>query len=435
VAFNPNSKFCYEGKLYDKCAGMEYDPESQVCENNWVVDAKCGEEAYNPTAQFCQSPGIAKDLCGTLTYTATQFCQSPGVVKDLCGTATYTATQFCQNPPNVVKNLCGTLTYPATQFCQSLGVVKDLCGTATYTATQFCQSPGVVKDLCGVETYEESQFCANNTVHDKCGGEVFAPETEQCCGTVIFTPGTEQFCYGNSKIASFCGNRNEPYDPDRYECRPVTNLNGIYLKGGLVDSRDSKAYDAVLIGGQTWMAKNLNHKTEDGASRCFQTTPGSNVNDSDNAYCTTYGRLYNWSTAMADSESSDANPSGVQGVCPDGWHLPSEAEWNTLMIAINSTCTLAGCNGAGIKLKATSGWNTSDIYTAGTDDYGFAALPGGISSGDYYFAFLGVSGRLWSATAEASKVFGCNMEYNSAVAMCRQDLNKSDSFSVRCVKD
>jgi hypothetical protein len=158
--------------------------------------------------------------------------------------------------------------------------------------------------------------------------EVAGVETETCTGVTRAIPQLE-------------------YDPVKYECTG----GKIYLTGGLTDSRDDATYKAVLIGGQVWMAENLNYDVPGNATDvCYQ-------NNDDN--CVTYGRLYNWATAMGGSASSTANPSGVQGVCPAGWHLPSSAEWNVLMKFVNPSCTdNNGCDGAGTKLKATRGWNS-----------------------------------------------------------------------------
>jgi uncharacterized protein (TIGR02145 family) len=146
------------------------------------------------------------------------------------------------------------------------------------------------------------------------------------------------------------------------------------------------------------------------------------------ANCTKYGRLYNWATAMANSASSAANPSGVRGVCPTGWHIPSNAEWEMLG-------NFAGGSNA-TKLKATSGWN--DYYGQsgnGTDSFGFSALPGGYGISDGSFDYAGYYGLWWSATEN----YGYNAYIRSMIydnELARWYFNfKSDLFSVRCLQD
>jgi uncharacterized protein (TIGR02145 family) len=214
----------------------------------------------------------------------------------------------------------------------------------------------------------------------------------------------------------------DKYDPDKYECRSSTNANGIYLKTALTDSRDSKTYEAVLIGTQTWMAKNLNYAT---GGKCGN---GSSLSDNNTFSCDTYGRLYNWATAMAGSASSSKNPSEVKGVCPTGWHLPSDAEWTALTDYVGSST-------AGTKLKATSGWNSHATYGNGTDEYGFSALPGGNGGSDGNFNLAGYDGRWWSATEDAaSNAYGRYMNYGGA-DVGRYNFGKTSLFSVRCVQD
>ena len=151
-----------------------------------------------------------------------------------------------------------------------------------------------------------------------------------------------------------------------------------------VDSRDSKKYNQVQIGEQVWMAENLNYDVPD------NTTDVCYSNNADN--CARYGRLYNWSTAMGGASSSSTNPSGVQGVCPVGWHLPSNAEWTQL------TDYVGGTSKAGTKLKSSTGWNSYQNIPAGTDEYGFSALPGGYGNSDGSFLNAGSNGIWWSAT-------------------------------------
>ena len=122
--------------------------------------------------------------------------------------------------------------------------------------------------------------------------------------------------------------------------------------GTMTDSRDGQTYKTVTIGTQTWMAQNLNYETAN-----------SYCNNNDASNCTKYGRLYTWAAAMDSAGTWSANGKGcgynktcsptypVRGVCPDGWHLPTQAEWNTLFTAVGGSST------AGKMLKSTSGWN------------------------------------------------------------------------------
>jgi hypothetical protein len=108
-------------------------------------------------------------------------------------------------------------------------------------------------------------------------------------------------------------------------------------KGTFSDSRDGRKYGTIEIGHQIWLSENLGYEAEGG--KCYGNEP---------ANCQKYGRLYNWNTALK--------------VCPKGWHLPSDDEWQELVDFAG------GKDVAGTKLKAKSGWN-------GTDDYGFLGYP------------------------------------------------------------
>ena len=111
----------------------------------------------------------------------------------------------------------------------------------------------------------------------------------------------------------------------------------------MTDSRDGQTYKTVTIGTQTWMAQNLNYETAN--SYCCKDSA---------SYCTKYGRLYTWAAATT--------------ACPEGWHLPSQTEWEVLFTAVGGQST------AGKVLKSTSGWNNGGN---GTDAFAFSALPAG----------------------------------------------------------
>ncbi len=142
-----------------------------------------------------------------------------------------------------------------------------------------------------------------------------------------------------------------------------------------------KHYAVVTIGNQTWMAENLAYlPSVVGPVTLSDTIPyhyvygygGTSVSQATaTPFYTTYGVLYNWLAAMAGSASSNANPSGVQGACPLGWHLPSNAEWTEL------NDYLGGTNVAGGKLKEIGITHWTSPNTGATNETGFTALPGG----------------------------------------------------------
>ena len=175
------------------------------------------------------------------------------------------------------------------------------------------------------------------------------------------------------------------------------------------DTRDGKKYKKVKIGKQTWMAQNLNFATDTG-SWC--------INDS-NIYCEKYGRLYNWETAKA--------------ACPSGWHLPSEAEWQTLINYVGNSDIAGG------KLKSTKGWNIPNTDAANST--GFSASPGGYRN--YLtktFMERGNYGDYWSSTEiKGEKHFKKHsvfftFTYNFTNTAFSKGF-QGTAFSVRCLKD
>jgi uncharacterized protein (TIGR02145 family) len=183
------------------------------------------------------------------------------------------------------------------------------------------------------------------------------------------------------------------------------------------DSRDNQVYRIVTIGTQTWMAENLNWAGDDGnLGACY-------ANNASN--CNLYGRLYDWETVMGGSASSSSSPSGVRGICPVGWHVPSDAEWTTLTNFVGSN--------AGNDLKSRSGWHDNG-YVHYTYDFGFSALPGGERwSGDFYNA--GYFGNWWSATEFDATNARFRYMYWDHSFVSTYWYNKSYALSLRCLRD
>lgn len=199
---------------------------------------------------------------------------------------------------------------------------------------------------------------------------------------------------------------------------------------------DNRNYPVVQIGKQIWMAENLAYlpkvspATEGSDKIQFYYVYGYNGSDVKAAKATVnytkYGVLYNWAAAMNGAASSNTNPSGVKGICPEGWHLPSDAEWTELENAIG------GSGVAGSKLKSKSGWIADN---KNSDEFGFNALPAGHRYYGSTFFGNGSNASFWTATKKDA-VYG----YSRSIDYNYDDIEHSESiedngFSIRCIKD
>ncbi len=193
--------------------------------------------------------------------------------------------------------------------------------------------------------------------------------------------------------------------------------------GTFTDSRDGKTYKTVKIGSQVWMAENLNY-TGSGIRHITDVEEWSNNTksdgwcyyDNDGSNGKKYGVLYQWEAAKE--------------ACPDGWHLPSDGEWQTLVDY------LGGAAIAGEKLKSRSGWaNYAGGSGNGSDSSGFSGLPCGYRNDNGSFTSMGKSASFWSATAyNSSTAWLHNLRYYDS-SVTRYNNYKSYGYSVRCVRD
>jgi uncharacterized protein (TIGR02145 family) len=225
--------------------------------------------------------------------------------------------------------------------------------------------------------------------------------------------------------------------------------------GTFTDSRDGNEYNWVKIGDQVWMAENLRATHyADGTPipKVTGDTEWDNLGTSDKAYCwynndsasnaETYGALYTWAAAMDGAASSNSNPSGVQGICPDGWHLPSDAEWKELEMYLGMSETEANSTGwrgtnQGSKLADSANlWQDGDLENnAAFGTSGFTAVPGGYRYHSGAFDNVGSTGGWWSATERsAANAWYRFMHYGDSGVSSYSD-DKKSGFSVRCVRD
>ncbi len=205
------------------------------------------------------------------------------------------------------------------------------------------------------------------------------------------------------------------------------------------DPRDSKVYTAVLIGTQCWMAQNLNVGTRiDGVTnQTDNSTREKYCYDNSEANCDVYGGLYQWAEmaqyyngATNTTTWSSAPAGNLQGLCPSGWHLPTTAEWNTLLTNVG------GASVASDKLRETGTAHWTSPNTGATNEFGFTALPGGELGYQNAYLEKGNNGYWFTITQVASNAADrCIMGYNFASVITNANTYKSYAQAVRCVKD
>jgi len=202
---------------------------------------------------------------------------------------------------------------------------------------------------------------------------------------------------------------------------------------------EGQVYNTIQILSQCWLKENLNvgtmingslNQTNNGIIEkyCYNNEPDS---------CTKYGGLYQWSEMMQYTTQQ-----GVQGICPPGWHLPTDEEWKVLEGAVDSQYGIGDPEwdlnfkwrgyDAGTNLKTTSGWYGNGN---GADLFGFSGLPGGIRDGDGGFYLVGFYGNWWSSSEISyGRAWRRNLGYYDP-GVYRYGGNKTSGFSARCLRD
>ncbi len=225
-------------------------------------------------------------------------------------------------------------------------------------------------------------------------------------------------------------------------CTKDDDEDVVYVAGEDVEDIDGNVYSTVVIGSQTWMAENLKATSyADGTEIPLVedddawTDLGENNTDkgccyyssTDNSEYEDYGVLYTYAAAVNGTAYEGEN---IQGVCPNGWHLPCEEEWEELVEYAGGSLKA----GASLKETGTSHWVRTESEV--NNETGFTALPGG-----YRYLYDGSYDRVtsigyfWTSTENTSADALVYWFHNTSVEAFSSFYGKSYGFSVRCLKD
>jgi len=232
---------------------------------------------------------------------------------------------------------------------------------------------------------------------------------------------------------------SKDYDCSVYKCLPTQLLNPEIDYGELLDVRDNQVYRTVKIGDQVWMAQNLNYDVGDTIpdyrfNTVYRKAP--NVEDS----LAKFGRAYTWIQAVDTTEycndSSCYFPNSMlprRGICPEGWHVPSERDWKILekFVDLNN-----GDEDMAVSLKAPNTWQTYTEATLGKDRFGFSALPFEPKMSTMYPLMMV---QYWSSNEDLGNAYYVNVNvrvlsyYRPEFA--KNTLSKTGRAALRCLQD
>lgn len=264
-----------------------------------------------------------------------------------------------------------------------------------------------------------------------CGGDsvgvLLDDKSDKRCSLVNDSDGVVTMECGGKEMSFYkatCG--AAPYDPAEKIC----------------DTRDNNLYRYKIIAPagtkykKAWMLENLNYAAEN--SLCY---------NSDGKSCSEngYGRSYNWATAVGktldqcgDEHKCNLGKGNVQGICPNGWHLPTKKEWKALINAVG------GEKVAGKNLRSKTGWNdyegpNGETHQGNGDDvYDFAALPAGyVLFDELTFLYVGDDANFWTASEvdEHNATIMIIMNMDDEANLFDYGMGKDVGCSIRCVQD
>ena len=380
---------------------------------------------YDYTVWAVWSDGCQSGITGSVSVTG--GCTAPGTVTvhDQCGgTYTWHGTTYSAS---------GTYTYAFTNSnnCQQVDTLRlNIHSAPSITIsgnTSTCSGASATLTASGANSYSWSTGASGNSI-----------TVNPTSSTTYTVTGTDSHgCTGNATVTVSVTS-----------CIPTGDAQPCPGHETVTDY-DGNVYSTVKVGNQCWMKENL--RTTHYANGAAIPLGGSNSSNTNSYYyinssldAATYGYYYNWPALMHGVASSATNPSGVQGVCPTGWHVPSDAEWTQLTDYVSSVPAYQCGSSTNIvkALASEMGWDSygGECYPGDQTQHannatGFSAVPAGTCTGSS-FGGASLSALFWSSTQEDNyyytNTWGRILSYNT-LSVIRSGGNEASGFSVRCL--
>ncbi|MCX6271477.1 MAG: HYR domain-containing protein, partial [Bacteroidetes bacterium] len=426
VDAGPDATVCAKDGEYflGNASAGDYTNLAWQTSGNGTFDYYSGSATYlNPIYHFGSNDLIMGQVNITLTGQGNPPCLDVSDMMMLTLTPSEAPTINC--PPDQTLYL--------DSYCEA--VIPDYTSLASITGDcvdplEFVQTPPPGTTVSGVGTVTVSLSAIDALTL------VSSDQT-----TKTFNPGTlsDNTTYYWKVVAKTSDGTTYPGSVWTFETGTSTPANW-QCGDPLIDTRDGQSYNTVMIGTQCWMSQNLNIGTMvqsvdqgwPGHSDCsFDGTIEKYCYGNDPDNCTEFGGLYDWDEMMWYR-----NRPGIKGICPTGWHLPTDQEWCSLgkFADPSYTCSwsCSGTGGAALKETGTVHWNSPNA--GATNSSGFTAIGGGTRDYGGFFYDLMDEAYFWTSTLNNTQPLFYAVRH-SFVLICHADLYRTHGMSVRCMKD
>lgn len=449
----PHSPMGYTPTYYARCEQGDWvlcEPESSSSSSEKAKSSSSKEENTKDSSSSVKSSS-SKDpehAEGSSSSSSGGVC-TDGETKDVETVPGYTLQMVCDGGKWVVPEKECT--------AENIGEKRDFLGMP-----QVCTKDGWISDdpectaenegdtlkstIVGVEVIE---ICHNGEwVHPRTLSSSSSTNESSSSADVQSSSSETESSSSSSEDKVDCSALLEGESGWSWNVPKECRFNPDIDYGSMTDERDGKTYKTVKIGDQTWMAENLNYYDASDLNVKEKSWCFGKKDNGDSSTCDVAGRFYTWAAAIDSVKlANDAdNPlecgydkfcnltGTVQGICPPGWHLPNNTEWQAFLMAVGGRST------AGKVLKSQTGWNDYKGTSGnGTDAFGFTALPAGFrfcDGGDFHEE--GKYTYFWSSVEYERD---CETNANNVYVYYYGDnanlyfYPKIYAFSVRCVKD